>query len=126
MVIGIGIDLCLIERIQEQMDNARFMARIFTEQERVFFASRPAVAASSAAANFAAKEAFLKAIGSGLGGAAMTDIEVLRKESGQPYYVLHGGLADWMNEHKATAHLSLSHENGMAAAFCVLEGGKTA
>ncbi len=125
MVIGIGIDLCHIERIREHMDNARFMARVFTEQERAFFASRPAAAAASAAAGFAAKEAFLKAIGSGLGGAAMTDIEVLRKESGQPHYVLHGRADEWMQAHGAAAHLSLSHENGMAAAFCVLEGGET-
>lgn len=126
MIIGIGIDLCSVERIREQMDNARFQARIFTQKERAYFASRPAVAATSLAAGFAAKEAFLKAVGLGLGGMAMTDIEVLHKESGQPYYVLHGLADQWMQSRGAVAHLSLTHENGMAAAFCVIEGSQTA
>lgn len=126
MIIGIGIDLCSVERMREQMDNARFQARIFTQKERAYFASRPAVAAASLAAGFAAKEAFLKAVGLGLGGMAMAEIEVLHKESGQPYYVLHGAADQWMHSRGAVAHLSLTHENGMAAAFCVIEGGQTA
>lgn len=126
MIIGIGIDLCSVERMREQMDNARFQARIFTQKERAYFASRPAVAAASLAAGFAAKEAFLKAVGLGLGGIAMAEIEVLHKESGQPYYVLHGSADQWMHSRGAVAHLSLTHENGTAAAFCVIEGGKTA
>lgn len=125
MVIGIGIDLCCIERIQDQMDNARFMARIFTDAERAYFASRPAVAAASAAANFAAKEAFLKALGLGLGGAELTNIEVLRSAGGQPYYVLHGKARELVEKKNAKPLLSLSHEGGMAAAFCVLEGDET-
>ena len=75
----------------------------------------------SAAANFAAKEAFLKAAGTGLSGFAMGEIEALRKPSGAPYYAFSGKAAAWMHENGLTAQLSLSHEQGTALAFCILE-----
>ena len=76
----------------------------------------------TAAANFAAKEAFLKACGKGLGGFALAEIAVLRRESGAPYYALTGAAAAWLAARGGVAHLSLSHDAGMACAFTVLEG----
>ncbi len=76
------------------------------------------------AANFAAKEAFLKATGLGLAGFALSDIAALRRESGAPYYAFTGSAADYMAQHNLSAHLSLSHEKGglgCAMAYCVLE-----
>lgn len=76
------------------------------------------------AANFAAKEAFLKATGLGLAGFALADIAALRRESGAPYYAFTGSAADYMARNNLTAHLSLSHEKGtagMAMAYCILE-----
>ena len=75
----------------------------------------------SAGANFAAKEAFLKACGTGIGGFALCEIQVLRKESGAPYYALTGQAAAWLEENRITAHLSLSHDGGLAQAFTILE-----
>ena len=77
--------------------------------------------AASAAANFAAKEAFLKAAGKGLGGFALAEIQILRGEGGAPYYLLSGGAAAWAAERGAEVRLSLAHEGGLALAFAVAE-----
>ena len=78
--------------------------------------------AASAAADFAAKEAFLKAAGTGLAGPfALCEIEAVRLESGAPEYRFSGGSAQWMDERHLRAKLSLSHDGGMALAFCILE-----
>ena len=78
--------------------------------------------AASAAADFAAKEAFLKAAGTGLAGPfALCEIEAVRLESGAPEYRFSGGSARWMDERHLRAKLSLSHDGGMALAFCILE-----
>ncbi len=77
---------------------------------------------ASAAADFAAKEAFLKAAGTGLAGPfALCEIEAVRLESGAPEYRFSGGSARWMAAHGLRASLSLSHDGGMALAFCILE-----
>ena len=68
------------------------------------------------------KEAFLKAAGTGLAGPfALCEIEAVRLESGAPEYRFSGGSAQWMDEHHLRAKLSLSHDGGMALAFCILE-----
>ena len=77
---------------------------------------------ASAAADFAAKEAFLKAAGTGLREPfSLCEIEVLRLPSGAPVYRFSGRTAAWVEEHHVTARLSLSHDGGMALAFCTLE-----
>ena len=77
---------------------------------------------ASAAANFAAKEAFLKAAGTGLREPfSLCEIEAVRLESGAPAYHFSGQTAEWMQAHGLAARLSLSHEGGMALAFCTLE-----
>ncbi len=88
------------------------------------FSTIGAKAVESLAANFAAKEAFLKATGTGLAGFSLADIAALRHPSGAPYYQFTGSAAAYMAQHGYTAHLSLSHEKGaqgMAMAYCVLE-----
>ena len=81
---------------------------------------------ASAAANFAAKEAFLKAAGTGLREPfSLCEIEAVRQESGAPVYRFSGKTADWVQAHRLTARLSLSHEGGMALAFCTLEQPET-
>ena len=77
--------------------------------------------ARAAAACFAAKEAFLKAAGTGLGGFPLAELQALRKESGAPYYALEGSAAEWLQAQGLRAHLSLTHEAGLAAAMTVLE-----
>ena len=63
----------------------------------------------------------MKAAGTGLGGFALADLSVLRKESGAPYFVLTGPAADWAKTNALIPHVSLTHENGLACAFVVLE-----
>ena len=106
-----------------------FAARVFGPAEREALglsekAPSPLSAhkAASAAADFAAKEAFLKAAGTGLAGPfALCEIEAVRLESGAPEYRFSGGSARWMDERHLRAKLSLSHDGGMALAFCILE-----
>lgn len=129
MIYGIGCDLCDITRIQKSLSGphgAAFFRRVFgpVEQAALWPAERPPKGhrAASAAANFAAKEAFLKAAGTGLGGPfSLQEIEVVRLPSGAPEYRFSGKAAAWMADHGCRARLSLSHEGGMALAFCVLE-----
>ena len=121
---GIGLDLCEInrfERILEKGDG--FLRRYFTQEEQAYLAGRGNTAAQSAAAMFAAKEAFLKAVGVGIGGGiALSEISVAHEENGRPSYVLTGAAREALASRGATqAWLSLSHETGMAAAVCVVE-----
>ena len=80
-----------------------------------------------AAADFAAKEAFLKAAGTGLAGPfALAEIEAVRLDSGAPAYRFSGRTAEWVARRHLTAHLTLSHDGGMAMAFCLLEAAPDA
>ena len=119
---GIGIDLCSVERIEKAM-NERFLARYYTQEEREYLALRGKMSAQSAAAMFAAKEAFLKAVGMGIGaGIELNEIGVRHAQRGAPVYALCGAAEEKLHELGAQrAFLSLSHENGMAAAVCVIE-----
>lgn len=77
--------------------------------------------AQTAAANFAAKEALAKALGTGLSGFVWVQAQALRAQSGAPYFAFSGQLAGVMRQKGLTAHLSLTHEGGFATAFVVLE-----
>lgn len=121
---GIGLDLCEIARFERILDKGDgFLRRYFTPEEQAYLAGRGQTAAQSAAAMFAAKEAFLKATGLGIGGGVpLTDVAVHHEASGQPRYMLGEKAAGRLSELGAeTAWLSLSHEAGMAAAVCVIE-----
>ena len=132
MIYGIGCDLCDTARMAKSLGGphgSTFAARVFGPAEREALglsekAPSPLSAhkAASAAADFAAKEAFLKAAGTGLAGPfALCEIEAVRLESGAPAYHFSGQTAEWMQAHGLAARLSLSHEGGMALAFCTLE-----
>lgn len=132
MIYGIGCDLCDTARMAKSLGGphgSTFAVRVFGPAERKALglserAPSPISAhkAASAAADFAAKEAFLKAAGTGLAGPfALCEIEAVRLESGAPEYLFSGGSARWMDEHHLRAKLSLSHDGGMALAFCILE-----
>lgn len=121
---GIGIDLCEIARIERAIEtNERFLTKYYTEAERGWIARKGKAGAQSAAAMFAAKEAFLKAAGIGIGGGVrMDEVEVLHDDLGAPRYALHGGAKEKMDSMGTSiALLTLSHEAGVAAAVCVLE-----
>ena len=85
-------------------------------------ARRTAHTVASAAADFAAKEAFLKAAGTGLREPfSLCEIEAVRLPGGAPAYHFSGRSAQWVEARRLRAHLSLSHEDGMAMAYCILE-----
>lgn len=125
MILGIGVDLVEIHRAEEMLQKPHFRARCFTEAENAYFDDRGRTAAQSAAATFAAKEAVLKALGTGLSGAPLTDIGVEHSASGAPMVKLTGKA-----EEKAAAQgpyrmwLSLSHQGEMAVAMVVWESGE--
>lgn len=122
MIAGIGMDLCKIERMERSLASPAFCSRVFGQEE---YAALQKLGEhrrlESAAACFAAKEAFLKAAGTGLGGFALSEIQALRREDGAPYYALTGSAARWLKEQGLTVHLSLTHEAGLAGAMAVLE-----
>lgn len=121
---GIGIDLCEIVRIERAMEKSEgFLNRYYAQEERAYIAARGKSGAQSAAAMFAAKEAFLKAVGVGIGGGVTLDeIVVTHEESGAPAYRLMGAALEKLHERGASlALLSLTHEAGVAAAVCVIE-----
>lgn len=132
MIFGIGCDLCAIARLEKSLTGphgAAFGRRVFGPEEREALglsaegpASLTAHRAASAAADFAAKEAFLKAAGTGLAGPfALAEIQAVRLPSGAPAYRFSGRTAAWVEEHHLTARLTLSHDGGVAMAVCLLE-----
>ena len=135
MLFGVGCDLCEVARMEKSLfgaHGAAFEARVFGAGERQALAlaecradpsaRRRAHRAASAAADFAAKEAFLKAAGTGLREPfSLREIEAVRQENGAPAYRFSGQTAAWVAQHRLRARLSLSHEGGMALAFCTLE-----
>ncbi len=119
---GIGVDLCEVARLEKSLASKAFVRRVFAPAEQALLASLSGTRRTqSAAANFAAKEAFLKAAGTGLSGFELTDIAVLRNENGAPYLRLSGRAAAWAAENGILARVSLTHEAGLACAFVVLE-----
>ena len=123
-LIGIGVDLVDIERIQAILDrrSEAFLHRVFTSPE-ADYSLRQFRPAASLAARFAAKEAFIKALGIGWQpGMRWVDIEVERASSGVPSLRLHGATADAAKAKGVGAmHLSLSHGERQAIAYVALE-----
>ncbi|PCD04368.1 holo-ACP synthase [Sphingomonas spermidinifaciens] len=129
MIIGLGSDLCNIERIQSSLDRfgQRFLDRVFTEREQAKAARRPFTRAGTLAKRFAAKEAFSKAVGTGFkAGVFMRDIGVVNAPSGAPTLALTGGAKARLDAltpegHFARVHLTLTDDHPWAQAFVVIE-----
>jgi holo-[acyl-carrier protein] synthase len=129
MIVGLGSDLCNIERIQASLDRFgdRFERRVFTDIERAKAAKRPFTRAGTYAKRFAAKEAFSKAIGTGFNrGVFMKDIGVVNAPSGAPALALSGGAKlalDALVPHgyEPRIHLTLTDDHPWAQAFVIIE-----
>jgi len=129
VIIGLGSDLCNIERIQASLDRfgERFEQRVFTEVERAKAARRPFTRAGTYAKRFAAKEAFSKAVGTGFNrGVFMRDIGVVNAPSGAPTLHLTGGAKARLDSmipkgHSAHIHLTLTDDHPWAQAFVIIE-----
>ena len=129
MIIGLGSDLCNIERIQNSLDRfgERFEQRVFTEVERAKANRRPFTKAGTLAKRFAAKEAFSKAVGTGFNrGVFMKDIGVVNRPGGAPTLELTGGALAQLQTmlpdgHKAVIHVTLTDDHPWAQAFVIIE-----
>lgn len=129
MIIGLGSDLCNVERIQNSLDRfgERFERRVFTDVERAKAARRPFTKAGTLAKRFAAKEAFAKAIGTGFArGVFMKDIGVVNQQGGAPTLDLAGGALARLQAmvpagHRPVIHLTLTDDHPWAQAFVIIE-----
>lgn len=128
MIVGIGMDVVLLEEFTASVDGqpGRYVERIFTPYEIAEAKARPD-AYQVLAARLAAKEAFMKAIGTG-----WTDevdwllIEVRNHDSGKPYITLYGTAKDLAENSGVTQiHVSMSHTSLLASAFVILEDAAT-
>jgi holo-[acyl-carrier protein] synthase len=123
MIVGIGTDICEISRIERIIKRQdKFIERVLTTQEQAEFFRRKHSAAFLAS-RFAAKEAALKALGTGLAnGIRWQDLNISNLSSGQPILAL-SGRAEEIAQQKGVAsiHLTLSDEQNYAVAFVVME-----
>ncbi|HPC60863.1 MAG TPA: holo-ACP synthase [Verrucomicrobiota bacterium] len=125
MVLGLGIDIIEVGRIQASYEKfgERFLNRILHPNEISYSLSHK-TPGPFLAARFAAKEAISKAFGTGIGAQlGWRDMEVARRESGEPYVILHDNGLKLLRERGAhSVRLSLSHTRDYAAAVAILEG----
>lgn len=126
MILGTGIDLVEVARIRASHEKfgGRFLQRILRPGEIAYcLAHRDP--APHLAARFAAKEAISKAFGTGIGhDLGWQDLEIGRRESGEPFVILHGGGEKLFQKRGGRRlHLTLSHTQQFATAMAVLEGG---
>jgi holo-[acyl-carrier protein] synthase len=125
MIVSIGIDIVEVGRLERAVDRhgSRFLEKVYTPAE-IAYCNAKAARFVHFAGRFAAKEAAMKALGTGWGqGVAWREVEILPSASGPPQLVLHGIARARFGEIGATrAHLSISHTHANAVAHVVFEG----
>lgn len=124
MILGTGVDVIEVERVQRAAAKEAFLSRVFTAGERAFFAERNN-SPQTMAGTFAAKEAVSKALGTGFSeGLGLQDIEICHLESGAPYAALTGAAKARLESMGGTrVHVSISHIKTVAVAQAVIEDG---
>ncbi len=127
MILGIGTDLTSVARIERLLAKfkGKFAEKIFTQNE-ILKAEKLVVSGSFYAKRFAAKEAFSKALGLGIGrGINFQDIEIENDDLGKPRIKILNGKEAFLKKHfdcqDLAIHLSLSDENSLASAFVIIE-----
>ena len=124
MIVGTGVDLCEVGRMQEAIERhgQRILNRVFTERE-IAYSERKANRFERYAARFAAKEAGMKALGTGWrGGLGWRDLEVINLPSGRPTLTFHGKAAEFAERLAVrNVSLSLTHTAEQAMALVILE-----
>ena len=121
MIVGMGIDVCSIERMRRALERHgdRFFSRICSENERKDLSGRDV--ATALAGRFAVKEAFAKAL-DGARGVGWHEVEVRREPSGRPALTLHGNAIAMVEKFGANKwHVSITHDAGVAVAVVILE-----
>ncbi len=118
MIRGLGLDLCEIARMEKQLADDRFLNRYFSKAEIAYIRSKGKGAAQTMAGIFAAKEAFSKALGTGI-TFDLKDVSVVHDEAGMPAYELSGKAEEMGRGNRFI--LSVTHDGGTAAAVCIRE-----
>ena len=123
-LLGVGVDLCGVARIERAIEKEHFYERVFTPEERAYLNQKGKGRAQSAAAMFAAKEAVAKALGTGFSGGVMPwNISVVHNEKGAPGAELSGAAKERLEQMGgAGVQISLSPEGDSAIAFAVIGG----
>lgn len=125
MIVGIGCDIIEIERIARAIERESFIRRVFTAEEAAYCQRRGQQAAASFAARFAAKEAVLKALGTGLREGSLQEIAVDNDGLGKPLVQLSGHFAMLAKQLGVkNIQISLSHSREFAVAYVIMEDGK--
>jgi len=123
MIKGIGVDIVSVGRLERWLGDSGLLERFFHPEELAACRSR----AASLAARFAAKEAFVKALGTGFRGMALKDIIVTNQANGKPEMQVRGAALDALVKNGANKiHISLTHERENAVAMVVLEATEPA
>lgn len=124
MIVGIGLDVVHVSRLERWRKTPGLFERYFHPEELAAALSRGSTAMVSLAARFAAKEAFGKAIGTGLSGITLKNILVVNNHNGKPCMRLFGNAREAFDRAGGRIiHLSLTHERDNALAMVVIEGG---
>jgi holo-[acyl-carrier protein] synthase len=122
VITGIGIDMVHVNRMEKWRQNQGLLERFFHPEELAQAMSKGKGANMSLAARFAAKEAFGKALGSGLEGIVLKDIMVKNGNNGRPEIFVSGTALSALEGREASrVHLSLTHEKDSAVAMVVIE-----
>lgn len=125
MIVGIGCDIIEIERIARAIKSESFIRRVFSAEEAAYCQRRGQQAAASFAARFAAKEAVLKALGTGLREGSLQEIAVDNDGLGKPLVQLSGHFAMLAKQLGVkNIQISLSHSRDFAVAYVIMEDDK--
>jgi len=122
MIFGIGTDIIEIKRVKKAISRSpRFIERLFTEQEMEYYKKKD-MKAQHIAGGFSAKEAVLKALGTGLRGFKWKDIEILRGSVGKPIVRFGGNVKQFIEDNGiGVIHVTISHSRDFATATAVAE-----
>lgn len=121
MIYGIGCDMTEIERLEKAIKSEHFYQRVFSKEEQNELSLKN-IPSQSVAACFAAKEAFSKAIGTGVRGFALNEVSLLHTENGKPYLSLSGQAKELVDNLQIKMfHVSVSHTSALAMCVVIAE-----
>ena len=118
MIRGLGLDLCEIARMEKLLGNGTFLKRYFSEDEIGYINAKGKSAAQTMAGIYAAKEAFSKALGTGI-AFELKEVSITHDKAGMPEYCLSGKAEELGGGDRFL--LSITHDGGTAAAVCIRE-----
>lgn len=121
MIIGVGVDIVQVDRIAKNIENQKFLDKIYTVSEKEYLEKKN-YSNQTAAGLFAAKEAVSKSLGTGILGFNITDIEIIKDEFDKPEIILHNNALNISKDKGIDKiNISISHEKDYAIAFAVAE-----